>query len=112
MLVTFTSNVDADVLMMGDHAQLVLRAAGKDVAHGVPERGVFSYEQLDESISRLEAAAAAESPSEEDVDDDHDHEKPKTVTVLLAQRIYPLLAMLRKARDAKTSVMWETSSGW
>jgi len=31
---------------------------------------------------------------------------------LLAQRIYPLLAMLRKARDAKTSVMWETSSGW
>jgi hypothetical protein len=112
MLVTFTSNVDADVLMMGDHAQIVLRAAGKDVAHGVPERGVFSYEQLDESISRLEAAAAAESPSEEDIDDDHDHEEPKTVTVLLAQRIYPLLAMLRKARDAKTSVMWETSSGW
>ena len=112
MLVTFTSNVDADVLMMGDHAQIVLRAAGKDVAHGVPERGVFSYEQLDESIRRLEAAAAAESPSEEDIDDDHDHEEPKTVTVLLAQRIYPLLAMLRKARDAKTSVMWETSSGW
>ena len=112
MLVTFTSNVDADVLMMGEHAELVLRVAGKDVAHGVPERGVFSYEQLDESISRLEAAAAAELPSEEDIDDDHDYEKPKAVTVLLAQRIYPLLAMLRKARDAKTSVMWETSSGW
>lgn len=112
MLVTFTSNVDADVLMMGDHAELVLRAAGKDVTDGVPERGVFSYEQLDESISRLEAAVAAEQPPEEDADDDHDHEKSKAVIVLLAQRVYPLLAMLKKARIAKTNVMWETSSGW
>ena len=112
MLVTFTSNVDADVLMMGEHAELVLRVAGKDVANGVPERGVFSYEQLDDSISRIEAAVAAEPPPEEDIDNDHDNEKPKAIVVLLAQRVYPLLAMLKKARSAKTSVMWETSSGW
>ncbi len=115
MLVTFTSNVDADVLMMGDHAELVLRIAGKDITQGVPERGVFTYEQLDETISRLEAAAAAEPPPPEvAVDDDYrdDLEKSKVAVVLLAQRIYPLLAMLKKARDAKTSVMWETSSGW
>jgi pyrimidine operon attenuation protein/uracil phosphoribosyltransferase len=115
MLVTFTSNVDADVLMMGDHAELVLRTAGKDVTHGVPERGVFSYEQLDESINRLEAAVAAEPPPKMSLDEDDyrdDHEKSKAAVVLLAQRTYPLLAMLKKARDAKTSVMWETSSGW
>lgn len=116
MLVTFTSNVDADVLMMGEHAELVLRTAGKDVSQGVPERGVFSSEQLDESINRLEAAVAAEPPPpEEDIDDDDypdDRSKQKASVVLLAQRTYPLLAMLKKARDAKTSVMWETSSGW
>ncbi len=115
MLVTFTSNVDADVLMMGNHAELVLRTAGKDVTQGVPERGIFTYEQLDESIRRLEAAVAAEPPPEDDIDIGgypDELEKNKASVVLLAQRIYPLLAMLKKARDAKTSVMWETSSGW
>lgn len=113
MLVTFTSNVDADVLMMQEHAKLVLRTAGKDVAAGVPEHGVFTPEQLEGTIKRLEAAIAAEPPPPEDnIDEDDDHERPSVEVVLLAQRTYPLLAMLRKAKQAKTSVMWETSSGW
>lgn len=115
MLVTFTSNVDADVLMMSEHAELVLRTAGKDVTNGVPERGVFAHEQLKDTIARLEAAIAAEQPrpeEDEDEDEDTDRDRPKVDVVLLAQRTYPLLAMLKKAKDAETSVMWETSSGF
>lgn len=111
MIVTFTSKLDADVIMMDDQAKLVLGAAGKDVSQGVPERGVFSPEQLSEAITRLENAVAAEKPPAEEEDHDDENTKKKDV-VLLAQRVYPLLAMLRNAKQGDTSVMWETSSGW
>lgn len=113
MLVTFSSKVDADVLMMGDHAKLVLKAAGKDIGSTVPERGVFTAEQLDAAIANLEKAIAKEQPraqSDDDHDDDSEH-KAKEV-VLLEQRAYPLLAMMRKAKEADAPVMWETGSGW
>ncbi|MFO7746431.1 MAG: DUF1840 domain-containing protein [Orrella sp.] len=114
MIVTFTCNVDADVIMMGDQAQPILGTAGKDVSAGLPERGVFTEEQLADAIARLEAAIKAEPPREHTDDDEEDdqREKPKTEVVLLAQRVYPLLSMMKKAQSANTSVMWETSSGW
>lgn len=111
MLVTFTSKVDADVLMMGDHAKLVLKAAGKDIGATVPERGVFTAEQLDSAIANLEKAIAKEQPRP-DTDDDDDGERKAKEVVLLEQRAYPLLAMMRKAKEANTPVMWETGSGW
>jgi len=112
MIVTFTSKLDADVIMMGDQAKLVLNAAGKDVSQGVPERGVFSPEQLVDAISRLENAVAAEKPPAEQEDHDDEDDAQKADVVLLAQRVYPLLAMLRNAKQDDTSVIWETSSGW
>lgn len=111
MLVTFSSSVDADVLMMAEHAKLVLKAAGKDIGSTVPERGVFTAEQLDEAISKLEKAIASEQPRPNVDDDDEDPHKSKEV-VLLEQRAYPLLSMMRKAKKANAAVMWETSSGW
>lgn len=113
MIVTFTCNVDADVIMMGDQATPILGTAGKDVSSGLPERGVFTKEQLSEAIARLEAAIDAEKPRVQTDEDDYDqHDKAKTEPVLLAQRVYPVLSMLKKAQAAETSVMWETSSGW
>jgi len=112
MLVTFSSKVDADVLMMADHAKLVLRAAGKDVSSGIAERGVFTVEQLEGAIKSLEKAIANDRPEDElgkhDDDDDHDSSN----VVILEQRAYPLLSMMRKALAAKESIMWETGSGW
>lgn len=113
MLVTFSSKVDADVLMMADHAKLVLKASGKDVSNGIPERGVFTAEQLDGAIKKLEGAIANEKPEDalqkhEHEDDDRDDKTP----VVLEQRAYPLLSMMRKALAAKESIMWETGSGW
>lgn len=111
MLVTFSSKVDADVLMMADHAKLVLKAAGKDIGATVPERGVFTAEQLGEAISRLEATIAKEQPRPKSSEDEDDERDAKNI-VLLEQRAYPLLAMMRKAKAAQAPVMWETSSGW
>jgi hypothetical protein len=111
MLVTFSSKVDADVLMMADHAKLVLKAAGKDIGSTLPERGVFTAEQLGDAISSLELAIAKNQPPRRASDDDDDEHKAKEV-VLLEQRAYPLLAMMRKAEAANTPVMWDTSSGW
>ncbi|MCD8503977.1 MAG: DUF1840 domain-containing protein [Burkholderiaceae bacterium] len=110
MLVTFSSKVDADVLMMGDHAKLVLKAAGKDIGSVVPERGVFTPEQLGDAIANLEKAIAKQQPRPKD-DEDDDEGKSKEL-VLLEQRAYPLLAMMRKAKEANAPVMWETGSGW
>jgi len=111
MLVTFSSKVDADVLMMGDHARHVLRTAGKDIGETIPTRGVFSAEQLGDAIAKLERAIAAEKPPALN-DDEPEHQAKAKEVVLLGQRAYPLLAMMRKAREANAPIMWETSSGW
>ena len=112
MLVTFSSKVDADVLMMGEHAKLVLKAAGKDVSGGIPERGVFTVEQIDDAIKRLERAIADDRP-EDELHHEHDEDDHQDAdVVILEQRAYPLLAMMRKALQAKEPIMWETGSGW
>lgn len=112
MLVTFSSKVDADVLMMGDHAKRVLKAAGKDIGPEIPERGVFTAEQLGDAIANLEHAIANEKPRPKHDDDDDDGRQKAKELVLLEQRAYPLLAMMRKAKEANAPVMWETGSGW
>lgn len=108
MLVTFSSKVDADILMMAQDAKQVLKAAGKEIGDTVPDRGVFSPEQLEGAIQHLETAIANEAPAAEPADDDH--EKPRVVK--LGQRAFPLLSMMRKAKLAHASVLWETSSGY
>lgn len=111
MLVTFSSKVDANVLMMAEHARQVLRAAGKDIPDAVPERGVFAADQLSDAIARLEKAIGAEKRPPED-DDEPDSARRAKEIVVLGQRAYPLLAMMRKAHAAQAPIMWETSSGW
>lgn len=108
MLVTFSSKVDADILMMAEHAMQILKAAGKDIGDTVPDRGVFSTEQLDGAIQSLERAIANEAPPPESDDDDRD----RPSVVLLEQRAFPLLNMMRKAKQANAPVLWETSSGY
>ena len=116
MLVNFTSEVDADVLMMDEHAKLVLRAAGKDIGDTMPEHGVFTVEQLPEAIKSLERSISGDTSRPKD-DDDEDEDDPEAAAkrkevVILEQRAYPLLAMMRKAHEAQKPILWETGSGW
>ena len=50
MLITFHSKVVAEVLMLSDHATGILQAAGKSIGDKIPERGVFTVEQLGPAI--------------------------------------------------------------
>lgn len=118
MLITFSSKADMDVLMLDKDARLVLVAAGKITGPEIPERGVFTVEQLDDALTNLQHAIHQESATlqkhPDDLDDDEeDDNRPRDKrVVLLAQRASPLMQMMRKSKAAQTTVMWETSSGW
>jgi hypothetical protein len=111
MLVTFSSKVDADIIMLGDHAKAVLSIAGKSFGNNLPDRGVFTAEQLPEAIHKIETAIASEAPAQEDnLDEPKPH--PMSEAVRLGQRAYPLLQMMRKALTADAPVLWEVGTGW
>lgn len=111
MLVTFSSKVDADILMLGNHAKDVLKLAGKSFGSNLPDRGVFTAEQLPDAIHKIEVAIASETPAQED-DPDEPKPHPMNEAVRLGQRAYPLLQMMRKAQTADAPVLWEVSTGW
>lgn len=115
MLVVFKSKAAADVLMFSEHAMPILRAAGRSYPDGLPERGVFTAEQLSEAIGNIERAIGQDrenkhSPHE---DEDEDKEHPMSQVVSFSQRAYPLLDMLRQANNTGVPVMWEPAdSSW
>lgn len=111
MLVTFSSKVDADIVMLGDHAKAVLNIAGKSFGNTLPGRGVFTAEQLPEAIRNIETAIASETPAQED-NPDEPKPHPMNEAVRLGQRAYPLLQMMRKAQNAGAPVLWEIGTGW
>lgn len=115
MLVTFSSKNAAAVLMLSEHAIPLLNAAGKQIDGAIPERGVFTPEQMDAAITGLEHAIEASAPiPHDDVDEDSDEPPVHAMSrpVGVAQRAYPLLDMFRRARDTGDNVMWEASRGF
>jgi hypothetical protein len=111
MLVTFSSKVDANIVMLGDHAKAILSIAGKPMGDTLPERGVFTAEQLPEAIRMIETAISAESPPQaEDLDEPKPH--PMNEAVRLGQRAFPILQMMRKAHLAGAPVLWEVGTSW
>lgn len=116
MLIVFRSKSAGDVLMLSQHALPVLQAAGKVSGAEVPERGVFTAAQLDAAISGIEDAMrlSDEPPehSEEDLARQPDLAHPMRQPVGFRQRAYPLLEMLRAARQHGHDVMWEPAPAW
>ncbi len=100
--------------MLAEHALPVLEAAGKDVSNGVPERGVFTVEQLAAAIRGIEAAETNHPQHDHDAEEqeNEEEEKPHPINraVGFRQRAYPLLAMLREAKSKGATVTWEPSS--
>jgi len=110
MLLTFRSKAAADVIMLSHHAAPLLRAAGKSIPDQVPERGVFTADQLPAAIAGIEHAIQA-APDEPDKEDDTPTH-PLSESVSLQRRAYPLLDMLRKAQARGSDVVWEVGSAW
>lgn len=115
MLVLFRSRSAAEILMFAKHARPILQAAGKTFDEpGLPERGVITQAQLDRAIAGIEAAIAANPEPKHDHNSDHDDstEHPIEQFVGLGRRAWPLLTMLRLAREKGEDVTWEPAPKW
>lgn len=109
MLITFKSAAGADVLMFGEPARAILKIIGKDPDDA---KGIVTVEQLPDAISRLRGAIDADKarhtePSE--AEEEAAKESGQTgmaAPVSLAQRAYPLLALLEDSLKEKAPVTW------
>jgi len=111
MLITFKCRSYPEVLMYQEHAKRIL-----DFLHKEPERGVITAAEAEKIIPLIEAEVEesrrhqATDQVAQDVhahhrdEDDHEHQTIEVVS--FSTRMYPLLEMLRAARDNKTDVLW------
>jgi hypothetical protein len=110
MLITFKSKAYPNVMMYQDHAKRIL-----DLLHKDSDRGVITAEEAGRAVKLLENQIEesrkhqATDEIEEDVkahpgEQNTEHEAIQTVT--FSARAFPLLEMLRAARDQRTDVLW------
>jgi Domain of unknown function (DUF1840) len=111
VLITFKSPADADVLMLGPVGKQMLEILGKDANDA---RGIVTLEQLPAAVAALDAAfvhhqsqrRATETETDEEADDTP---RGMAAPVSLAQRIVPLLNLLRMAQSQGQVVTWEAT---
>jgi len=111
MLITFKSKAYPNVMMYQDHAKRIL-----DLLHKDSERGVITAEEAPQAVKLLESEIEESRKSqvtdevEQDVKahhgdvEDGEHEPIEVVT--FSTRAFPLLEMLRAARDHQADVLW------
>lgn len=111
MLITFKSKAYPDVMMYLDHAKRILDLLGKE-----PGIGVITAEEATRAVQLLEheIEESRKHPSSDEVeqdvkahpgdDDDAEHEQVESVS--FSTRAYPMLEMLRAARDQRSDILW------
>jgi hypothetical protein len=111
MLIKFTSKAAPEVLMYKEHAKRIL-----DLLHKDADRGVITAAEAPQAVAILEKEIAESRlhPQTDEVQrdvkahhrdqEDTDHEEPELVS--FSTRAYPLLEMLRAARDQSRDVLW------
>lgn len=114
MLVVFHSKYSAEVLMFSKHALPILQAAGRPYAESLPERGVITSQQLEAAIAGIEHAISMDTHSDYEDEDKHAENKTHPISrkVGFKQRAFPLLAMLRLAKEHGDDVTWEPAPVW
>lgn len=114
MLITFKSKSSPEVTMYQEHAQRILDLLSKN-----PSRGVITAAEAGKAVELLEQEVAL-SKLHPEVDaahatHSHFHEMPEVGEtpemaekhhVAFAQRAFPLLEMLRAARDDGENIIW------
>lgn len=111
MLITFKSKAYPEVMMYKEHAKRILDLLHKDL-----ERGVITAEEAPKAVEILEQEIAesrmhaATDEVQKDVrahhgeHEDSQHEGVEPVS--FATRSYPLLEMMRAARDQHCEILW------
>lgn len=112
MLITFSSDESADIIMFGDMAKKLLTIIGKD---GDDRQGIVTVEQLPQAIASLNEAIETDRLRQRQMQDiaDNDANENGTPTgvnapVGLSQRAWPLLDMLERAKRAGIPVIWKS----
>ncbi|GGY17794.1 DUF1840 family protein [Massilia dura] len=114
MLITFKSQSSSEVTMYQEHAQRIL-----DVLNKNHTRGVITAAEAAQAVALLEQEIAL-SKLHPEVDAEHaSHSHPHHLPEVdetaemaeknhigFAQRAFPLLEMLRAARDANDNIVW------
>lgn len=115
MLITFKSKAAADFIMYEEHAKRML-----DLLHKDSKRGVITAAETDHAIKILEVEVVEKKIHVADAvqrditahhnesGDDNDHEQTETEAeaVQFSSRAFPLLEMLRAAREQNCDVLW------
>jgi len=111
MLITFKCKAYPNVMMYQEHAKRILDLLGKD-----SDRGVITAEEAGKAVGLLEQEIEesrkhqATDEVEQDVkahhgdNEDGEHEAIEAVT--FSTRAYPLLEMLRAAREQQADILW------
>ncbi len=111
MLIKFYSEESAGFVMLDSAADQLLTMMG----HGGSTEGSVSGEALAHALDRLDSTIAREQEkpandnpgAQEGVNDwDEDEESDEPTEVTLPARAAPLIAMLRRAKEADGYVMW------
>lgn len=110
MLVKFRSKASPEVMMYQEHAKRILDLLDKDT-----ERGVITADEAPKAVEILEKEIAesrahvATDEVQQDVKgqaerEDKEHDGVESVS--FATRAYPLLEMMRYARDKHCDILW------
>jgi hypothetical protein len=111
MLITFKCKAYPEVMMYKEHAKRILDLLHKDL-----ERGVITSEEAPRAVDILEQEISesrlhgASDEMQQDVKAHHgereDSQHEEVQPVSFATRSYPLLEMLRAARDNNCDILW------
>ena len=96
-MIHFRSKAGAEVLMLQAHAEAVLRALGREPA----PQGIFLPEQVDAALAAF--ALVQQTPVDEAEAADQE------LGPDLGRRAWPLLELLRGARQKAVPVTWSSS---
>lgn len=99
MLVTFTTEVYADITMFGDVAVTLLKLMG----HSGTVPGAIRAEDIPAALEHLRAALTAEEQGDTAHNMTDEDEEP---SISIATRALPLADLLAAAAKAGVSVMW------
>ena len=105
MLYRFKSKAGADVIMMADSADAVLRLMGREPA----SQGILEVAALSGLIQALEAGVAAdEAQFQRSVDEAKaaGQPAPRRQGVTLRQRAWPLHELMQRSLKEKADVVW------
>ena len=105
MLYVFKSKAAADVVMLGESGDALLRLMGREPA----ARGIFQAVDLPALMQALEAGIAADDAQVQEAVDEAKaagEPEPRREGVTLRQRAWPLLDLMQRSDRSGVDVVW------